>query len=1231
MTDLPDRTRRSLPDWTRRRFLAASAAIATLSSRPSQPLFAQPPPRSAPLALETSGALPPRPETSTARPLRYLPDNRAFRIRNGREFFNRPLYAPGNPFRVDAGDLPEFSLYLPGHGGNLRIGISRPSGAKWLFEADEIVASYTSGQMLYTIHDPLLGRGALDLHLVTEAEGAGLHLSVRARETPPDLVLTWAFGGVSGRRGRCGGDIGCEIEPVSRFFQLEPQECNKNSYILRSAAADLKSDPADLHLAFPPGSGLHLADAALWNRGWQALQASSPDTPQPILVGSVPLNASAASASAAAEAPSLHLNIRRTTPPEPGAATPKPPPEPDPAIAFAARTRQLANLSGSFHVTTPDPFVDAAVNALVHASDALWDTAQQSLLGGAVASRSPLPGWRGPYALDPLGSHDRMRQHLRHWIERQNRTPLPPSQDPDAPVTGPPDPGSHLTRKDALLHSIGDLSGTPQNMNLLFFDALLRHLRWTGDLDLARETWPALSRHIDREYRLFRRVFRNPDNRADSSLHALPLYEAYACLWDSDNLAANGAGATQSTALNAFLNRSAATIARLIGEDPAPFEQEAGLILAGMQQLLWMPEAGAFANARDTLLPQSLHVSPALSASYHAIDSELPTPRQAWQIVTDRLSALPRIPVHGEGVPNRSSDRPPDGLPDARWFLLPSTDWLPSPASTSLIALAENMHFALALWQAGLPDDAFALYQGNLLDSMFQGLCPGNFHLSSQLDPHRHESQRDFADPIGITARALVEGLFGILPDLLRATLTIRPGFPSHWTEASLHHPGVDLAWRRDGSSETLEITSRLPHPVALTLILPARTTSDPVVLSNGHAFPFAFDPDATGAPRILLTNFPAANAWKIDVHWHGQPPVNPPATAVSRVGEAIPLPPDIAPSQIDDPQACLLSGVATTPGRHTVFVPIKQGSCRFWLPIALSILPSSQAAPADPNPAPPPNLPASCEAPGASDLYNRIDLSTLLNTSITSILTREYTAPRSPFCSLALPDHLIGSWTDFARPAPAPAPAALPVTLPAPVPFPVPVPVPVIDDTGLRSAGGTLHAALEDGTSIPFSTPADPRQPNCRLLSFWQPDRQRIELSLSGQARTLYLLMAGTTFPEASQSLHGSVTVLYTDGSTSVLNLRNPDTWWPIEQDYIFDNLIFRAPSPLPPRVDLRSGKTRLLNLTTSKSPAPNVPGGAATLLHLPLHPDRNLASLRVECTLYGVVIGLLAATLRR
>ena len=68
----------------------------------------------------------------TERPLRYFPVGTDFVITNGTEFFNRPLYGLNSGFRLDGGDRPEFSLYLPGRGGNLRFGIKTAAGVKWL-------------------------------------------------------------------------------------------------------------------------------------------------------------------------------------------------------------------------------------------------------------------------------------------------------------------------------------------------------------------------------------------------------------------------------------------------------------------------------------------------------------------------------------------------------------------------------------------------------------------------------------------------------------------------------------------------------------------------------------------------------------------------------------------------------------------------------------------------------------------------------------------------------------------------------------------------------------------------------------------------------------------------------------------------------------------------------------------------------------------------------------------
>ncbi|MFO7933686.1 MAG: hypothetical protein R6U78_06360 [Bacteroidales bacterium] len=58
-----------------------------------------------------------------ARSLRYHPEQGDFVIVNGKGRFNRALYGTNSGFRVEAGDLPEFAMYLRGMGGNFKLGL----------------------------------------------------------------------------------------------------------------------------------------------------------------------------------------------------------------------------------------------------------------------------------------------------------------------------------------------------------------------------------------------------------------------------------------------------------------------------------------------------------------------------------------------------------------------------------------------------------------------------------------------------------------------------------------------------------------------------------------------------------------------------------------------------------------------------------------------------------------------------------------------------------------------------------------------------------------------------------------------------------------------------------------------------------------------------------------------------------------------------------------------------
>jgi hypothetical protein len=1133
--------------WSRRQFMEASAAALAMSQLRTEAQL-QPGASSAPLPPEViAGSVRPLLEGTTARPMRYQARERGFAIANGSEFFNRPLYGPNNGFRVDAGDLPEFSLYLPGHAGNLRLGVSAHGRAKWLAEADRVEASYTAGRMIYEVRDALLGAGVVRVELLTAGVGASLLVRAEATNVGAGVALSWAFGGVSGRKGRRSGDIGCEAEPVARFFRLRPEECAKNVFTFSGAEAHLASPFCALALRFPRGAQLRIEDAEAWDRPVVATQSSTRRaTERPILVGWTALEENRPALLAIA-----HIE--------------KEPPEfDDLEDAFATRRAQLVAIANAVQATSPDACIDAAFAALNVAADAVWDEKQQCVMHGGVAWRMPLAGWRGPYALDALGAHRRMQQQVRHWIAQQNTEPVTTAD----PATGPFDAKTHQTRKEALLHSNGNLTKNHYDMNLVFFDALFRHLRWTGDLALAREIWPALQRHLAWEHRLFRRVYRTEDGRA------LPLYEAYAAIWASDNLQYNGGGVAHASAYNLFALRGAAQLAHLLGEDATAYEHEAALLAEGIEKLLWLPEGGVLAESKDLLGPQTAYDNPALWTLYHAIDSEAVNPAQSWQMVAERLHALRRVPVHGAGVP--AGD----------WYLLSCSNWLPYMWSLNLLVLAEGVHMALALWQSGMNEEAFALLKGNLLDSMFQGITPGNFHMSSQLDAHRQEAQRDFADPIGITARALVEGLFGITPNLLEDKLTLRPGFPAHWDHAALAHPDFDYAWKREGRIETLAFTSRLSKPVALTLRLRARGTEVPEITLHGAHVAAHFDAEAVGTPAVVCT-LPAAHAWTLRIAWRGAEPVKVPAARSLQKGAALALPAGVIVETIDDPQRCIAEGKIAAEGFHTVFARVRQGACRWRLPLSFAV------ASATPKIVPFASYSAAQMAP--------IDLDAELRDDLRTILTRDHSEPRSPYCSLAFPEQLIGGWSTMSL-------------------------IFSVDDSGLRKAGGTLRT----GVGVPFRTPTG-NTPNARFLSYWSNDAQSFEVALHGRAVALALLVTGTTLPQTSRMRHGSITVRYADGGETVLPLVNPSTWWPIEQDFLLDDYLFVNEAALPARVDLATGATRILDAKNFKGKGREIPGGAATILGLALDPERELASVRFTCELYGMVVAVLGATLIR
>lgn len=1038
------------------------------------------------------------------RPLRYRPENGDFVIDNGTARFNRPLYGYQTAFRIEAGDRPEFGLATPRKGGVLRIGISTTQGRRWLTDAAHVRARYRPGSMVYEVRDALLGEATLSVAVLPTKDAEGLVLRAElSGETTAPVELVFLFGGASNEAiNNRNGDIMGGRDNAEKW-ELLPADCAGQTVTASEARFELHGKAGVFAGTLSAGEW-SVGDATTAARLNDALTSVATDA-HPIAIGRTPLTAGTP----------VFLALQRSAQSTPVARTPLKLKE-----VFAAAEAYRRDVVNRVVVNTPDEFVNAMPAAMAISGDALW--AQSTVMHGNNAWRMPLLGWRGQYVLNSFGWHDRAREHFRLWISRQNTDP---TSIPPAPRA---DPEKNLATDDwRSLHSFGGIPARHYDMSLGFVDALLRHIEWTGDREFAREIWPFLTRHLAWEKRNFDRG---------------GLYEAYAAIWASDGLTYNGGGAAHSTAYNYLHNTLAARIARWIGEDSTPYETEAKRIHEAMQRELWLEDRGWYAEYREYQGLKRAHPAAALWTVYHTIDSRVPDPFQAYRTLRYVDTHLARIPVRGPGVPKGD------------WFTVPSTNWVPYEWSLNNVYLGETGHTALAYWQGGRADVAWRLWKGTLLDSMFMGLNPGSMPNLSQYDVYRRETYRDFGDSTGVTARSLVEGLFGIAADGIDGELRITPGYPADWEHASIRTPDIEYAFKREGRRDTYTIEWKRSDSLALRLRVPAISSRVESVEVNGKPATWKSDGSAIGRPRLIVEG-PAAARSEVVIRWSGD------AIAPEPESESVGVPAN--------------------------FEQVRRGDFGWWRPVA---------------PAPAEKTVYSFTQYTAPEgaRFEPVNLDGLFNDKITQIFRNEYLSPRSPHVSLSMPKQGIGSWSAFSQMA-------------------------EIDDSGLRRLAAENGGTIRLPSGVPVHTPAAETAKNTAFVSYWDNYPTELSAPLSGRARNVILLVAGSTTPMHSHIDNGEVVVSYADGSTARLALHNPTTWWPIEQDYMIDDYAFRREAPVPLRVELKTGR---MYVPSGYGPTA---GGAATALSLPLDPNKELRSLTIRALSTEVVIGLLGATLIR
>lgn len=618
----------------------------------------------------------------------------------------------------------------------------------------------------------------------------------------------------------------------------------------------------------------------------------------------------------------------------------------DLAKEFAKADSQRQELNARLVIDTPDPYFNSLGGIIMNAADGNWDG--QVWLHGAIGWRMPLSGWRGAYNGDFLGWHDRARSHFNAYAKSQVNSVEPtiphPSQDPDKQ-------GARALKKwGTQMYSNGYICRNPErndqmhhyDMNLCYIDELLWHFKWTGDLDYARKMWPVLTSHLAWEKRNF-----DPDNDG--------LYDAYCCIWASDALYYNSGAVTHSSAYNYRANKIAAEIAEKIGEDPAPYREEADKILKALNSTLWMDDKGVWAEHKDFMGHKRLHDHPALWTVYHAIDSDVADDFMAYRATRYIDNNIPHIPVVAEGLDANN------------YATVSTTDWLPYAWSINNVAFAEVLHTTLAYWQAGRADAAAHLFKSSMLDGMYLGNSPGNIGQVSFYDAARGECYRDFADPTAMMSRAVVQGLFGFNPDALNHRLTVRPGLPSDWDHASVSHSDFGLSFKRGGLVDIYDLSLRLDSINDVDFVVRANGDKVRSVTVNGVPAKWEAVASSIGRPSIKVSA-PAEANMNVRIEWDGTP-------------------------------ASSMAGVATGMTRPG-FRQVSSGDFTWWEEDGSF---RHQTPDAD-------KLGLDLKI-ASSDNYETIDLSGHYNANISDIFRNQYLSPRSPYTTLQLPVQGMGEW----------------------------------------------------------------------------------------------------------------------------------------------------------------------------------------------------------------------------
>ncbi len=686
--------------------------------------------------------------------------------------------------------------------GHLRLGLIKDNTSKWLDEWSEIDVQYVDGSMDYVIHDPEFPDISVALSAVPLANSAGLILRITVTGGE-GCELVWTYGGASA--------FSTNYAMTAPEFSFTPKQCAKDEWTLDGHVFTLRRafDKDDVYMNEVFAAARYLDDwvatiqaGSDW-RGQTGLGDPAAFVKSPTdLVKATEWHENTASGKNRVAVERVKLTKDETrVHVVAGMGGNVAEAIEHPKRAMDAALKRNANIADRVRIQTPDPYLNAAMTMMAFSTEGTWgDTA---ILHGAWSWRFAYLGWRGWYGPMCYGWTDRIRESI------ENHTTL------------------GLVKEGPDMGALGSLleyePGVFYNMNEVFLDQTRKYYEYTGDVELMRRILPILQGILAWE-----------DRRLQPKGESL--YENSLNTWISDSHWYIGGQCTQASAYMLNANRFVGDLAERLGEDPTPYRQRADQIRAAMQEKLWMPDRGVFAEYLDTRGHQMLHTEPELPTIYHSAEFGAADPRQIVHMLqwVDANLKVETTPGGGKLV----------------W----SSNWYPNHArsythSTHELAYAEDLNLALTNYLAGRADDAYAILRG-VLCGIYNGPTPGGLACHTYVDG-RQRANDEFADAISMWGRAVVEGLFGIVPNRPKGYVTLSPQFPSDWSDASITSPALSYTWHRGGGVATIEWSS--PVETSIHLRLPLSSESVDEASIDGKPIQVSVEPGYAGVNWACL------------------------------------------------------------------------------------------------------------------------------------------------------------------------------------------------------------------------------------------------------------------------------------------------------------------------------------------------------------------------------------------